>query len=172
MSDRSKGVLQMLLSGVCFGFLGVFGKWAYERGVQPGELLAVRFLVAAPLLGLGLLLIRPKALRLGWVRGLVAVLLGVMGYAVFASFYFEALSGLSASLTVMLLYAYPILVTLGARIFFNERVSTRGWVALPLVSLGLVLLVWGEVRMTRPGYLAYGVLSAVFYAAYILASRR
>ena len=172
MSRRTLGVFQMLLSGVCFGFLGVFGKRAYERGVAPGELLATRFLVAAPILFLLLPFLRPGALRLGARTTTAALVLGVLGYAVFASFYFEALSGLSASLTVMLLYAYPILVTLGARVFFGEQVSARGWAALPLVSLGLVFLVWGDVRITSPGFLIYGILSAVFYALYILASRR
>ena len=40
--------------------------------------------------------------------------LGVLGYAVFSSCFFEALNGLSASLTVLLLYTYPVIVALGA----------------------------------------------------------
>ena len=171
-SRRWIGITEMLLSGVCFGFLGVFGKQAYALGVLPGELLAARFMVASTLLGVFLALTSPKELRLSRGEILRCLVLGVMGYAVFASFYFEALSGLSASLTVMLLYAYPVLVTLGARVLYGEPVGRGGWIALPLVMLGLVMLVWGEFQVRAPRFLIFGFASAVFYAVYILAPRK
>ncbi len=169
---RWVGVTEMVLSGVCFGFLGIFGKQAYTLGVLPGELLAARFLVASSLLAVFLSLTSPRALRLSLGEIVRCLVLGVLGYAVFASFYFEALSGLSASLTVMLLYAYPVLVTLGARVLYGEPVGRGGWISLPLVMLGLVMLVWGEFQMRAPRFLIFGFASAVFYAVYILTSRK
>jgi drug/metabolite transporter (DMT)-like permease len=169
---RQLGILQVLLSGFCFGFLGLFGKKAYELGLNPGEFLALRFLVAATLLGLFLLMRAPTSLRLPLTALVRCVLLGVLGYAVFSSCYFEALGGLSVSLTVLLLYTYPVIVCLGAWAFFGERLGRYELGALPPVCLGLALLVWGEMEVRSGIALVFGFLSSLFYSAYILASSR
>src|SRR5690606_11835751 len=98
--------------------------------------------------------------------------LGVAGYAVFSSFFFHALDGLSASLTVLLLYTFPAMVAAGGWVFFGERIPRERWLALPLVMAGLAGLVWGEHYVSRPVAVVFGVLAAVFYAAYILGSSR
>lgn len=169
---RQLGIVQILLSGFCFGFLGLFGKTAYSQGLTPGEFLALRFLLAALLLGAWFLLRNPARLRIG--RGLAAraFLLGVFGYALFSTCYFTALSGLSVSLTVLLLYLYPVWVTLGARVFLGERLSPFHLVALPVALSGLALLLYGELQVRDPAALAFGVGASVFYSAYILASRK
>ncbi len=166
------GILEILVSGVGFGFLGIFGKSAYAAGLTPGELLALRFLIASTLLAFWLGLFRRDALRLTRGELISSVLLGVTGYAVFSSCYFIALTGLSASLTVLLLYTYPIVVTVGARLLFGEPLGARARVALPIASLGLVLLIWGDFSVSKPIALLFGLGSSVFYSVYILASRR
>ena len=168
---RQLGIIQILLSGFCFGFLGIFGKWAYSYGLSPGEYLSLRFLLASTLLGAWLLWREPAALRVSRAVLFRSLALGVMGYAVFSSCYFEALTGLSASLTVLLLYTYPVLVSLGAWILFRERFTRVHALALPLVMVGMVLLVWGEFQVRKPSALLFGFGSALFYALYILASR-
>jgi len=169
---RRLGLIEILLSGFCFGFLGVFGKWAFAYGFTAGEYLAWRFLFASAGLGIFLTLRDRAALVLPRRTVLRCLGLGVVGYAVFSSCFFTALGGLSASLTVLLLYTYPVLVALGAALFFGERLKPAQVAALPLVMLGMLLLVWGEFRVRDPRYLALGIASAVFYAAYILASSR
>lgn len=169
---RQLGLIQILLSGFCFGFLGIFGKWAYGFGLTPGEFLSLRFLLAAALLALYLTFKNPAELRASPRILARAAGLGLLGYAVFSSCFFLALEGLSASLTVLLLYTYPVMVLVGAWALFGERPSLGQAAALPLVLSGLVLLVWGEMEVRAPRYLVFGVLAAVFYAAYILASSR
>lgn len=169
---RQLGILQVLLSGVCFGFLGVFGKWAFAAGLKPGEFLSLRFLTASSLLGLWILTRDPKALRVSRKMLSRCAALGVAGYALFSSFFFFALEGLSASLTVLLLYTYPVIVSLGAWILFRERLGWRQIGALPLVMLGLFLLVYGDFEVYSKLSLAFGFFAAVFYSVYILASSR
>jgi len=170
--ERLIGIIEILVSGVGFGFLGIFGKSAYAAGLTPGELLALRFLIASSLLALWLALFRRDVLRLTRQELVSSVLLGASGYAVFSSCYFIALKGLSASLTVLLLYTYPVVVTVGARLIFGEPLGPRARVALPLACAGLLMLIWGDFSVTRPAALLFGLGSSVFYSAYILASRR
>lgn len=169
---RQVGIFQVLLSGVCFGFLGVFGKWAYEAGLSPGEFLALRFLTASSLLALWLFARERNAFQLEGKTLMRCAALGVLGYALFSSFFFYALRGLTASLTVLLLYTYPVLVSLGAWVLFRERLRAVHAIALPLVMLGLLLLVYGDFGISSKLSLLFGVLAAVFYSVYILASSR
>lgn len=173
VSTRTKGILQILLSGFCFGFLGVFGKSAYQRGLTPGELLSLRFFTAGCMvLGYLALFARHRLTGLHRREVLWSIALGTLGYAVFSGFYFLALTGLSASLTVLLLYLYPVMVPVGAWIFLGERIPRDKWFVLPMAMTGLVLLVAGELYVSNVGAFAFGVASAFFYSIYILCSSR
>lgn len=167
------GFVQVVLSGMCFAFLGFFGKMAYKRHISPGELLSLRYFLSALLTGLLILCTKPKTLfSLSSFEMISSLLLGSFGYALFSSFYFMALTGLSASLTVLLLYTYPVMVTLLSRLLLNEQMGKQGFLALLLVSMGLVGLVWGEWSVSRPIYLLFGIGAAFFYALYIIISRK
>lgn len=169
---RQLGILQVLLSGFCFGFLGLFGKTAYSYGIAPGEFLALRFLLASLFLGIFVAVKDARLLRLPLKSLFHCVMLGVLGYSVFSSCYFGALRGLSVSLTVLLLYTYPVLVCLGSWLLFGERLARLEWLALPIVCGGLALLVWGDIQVTSSLSLLLGFLSSLFYSVYILASSR
>lgn len=172
MKDRHIGIVQIIASGVCFGFLGVFGKYLYENHVKPGELLALRFSFAS-LLGFALLLVQRRGIiRLSWQQFAACMLLGSCGYALFSFCFFTALSGLSASLTVLLLYTYPVFVAIGGLIFFKESIPTQQLFAFPVAALGMVGLVWGDFTVERQEALLFGMGSSIFYALYILASSR
>ncbi len=171
-SYRAVGVIEVLVSGICFGFIGILAKGAYKKGLEPGEVLSLRFLVASLLLLSFLSLTSFRRLKLSRSHLLWSVFLGIAGYAVFSFCFFKALSGLSASLTVLLLYLYPVMVPIGARLFLGERIPKDRLISLPVAIAGLVMLVWGDFQVYNPLYLIFGVASAVFYSAYILCSRR
>jgi drug/metabolite transporter (DMT)-like permease len=173
LHQRKIGFIQIILSGVCFAFLGFFGKMAFKQHITPGELLSLRYSLSAILTGLLILVTKPKSfLGLSRFEIICSLLLGIFGYALFSSFFFMALTGISASLTVLLLYTYPVMVTIFSRIFLKEKMGKKGFSALILVSVGLVGLVWGEWSVSRPIYLLFGIGSAIFYALYIILSRK
>jgi drug/metabolite transporter (DMT)-like permease len=172
MTQKQLGYLQVILAGIFFGFLGTFGKVAYEKNILPGELLGLRFLTSAILFGILLLAFKKDAFKMSFQEAAISLLLGILGYAVFSSCYFYALQGISASLTVLLLYTYPIVVTIGARIFFKEHIGLKGVLALILSTMGMVALVWGKWEVSGALFLIYGLASSFFYAVYILISRK
>ncbi len=171
-SSRTIGILQIIGSGFAFGLLAVFGKQAFAAGLSPGEFLFFRFVFAAPLIGVILLILSPKSLLMKKEAILHCVALGAFGYAVFSSCFFQALTGLSVSLTVLLLYTYPIFVTLGAHYFFAEKISRTGGFWLAVTMVGLVFLVWGDLKIENTAALFFGLGSAFFYSGYILLARK
>lgn len=172
LSSRQIGFIQIILSGACFGALGFFGKKAYERSIAPGELLALRYSISAVITGLIILLTNPKSLILNRFHLCSSILLGIFGYALFSSLFFMALTGLSASLTVLLLYTYPVMVSILSQFILKERLGKLGVWALIVVTIGMTGLVWGEWSVSEPRFLLYGIGSAFFYALYIMYSRK
>src|SRR5206468_9760353 len=108
------------------------GKSLYANGVTPGELLSLRYLLAAAVLWPVLWLRYPREWRLGLRDAAACAALGIAGYALFSSCFFLALRGLSASLAVLLLYTYPVLVSAAAWALWGERIPRRKWPAVPL----------------------------------------
>ncbi len=171
---RLLGATQVVASAIGYGMIGIFGKWAYASRMRPGELLSLRFLVASVVLWTYAVAARRSPLKMSFQQMTACAALGVLGYAVFTTLYFHALEGLSASLTILLLYTYPVMVTLGAHWLFKERVTWKQGSALPLVCAGLLMLSYGsgDISVVKGYAIWLALLAAVFYAAYILASRQ
>jgi len=171
-SEKNLGYAYIIASGICFGALGYFGKEAYKRNIAPGELLALRYFLAAILAGIYLAITNVRSFFLTRFELLSSLMLGIFGYALFSSFFFIALTGISASLTVLLLYTYPVMVALLSRFILHEHLGLKGLIALIIVTIGLILLVWGEWSVSEPRYILYGLGAAFFYSLYIIYSRK
>ncbi|MEU4693650.1 EamA family transporter [Actinoplanes sp. NPDC023714] len=171
------GPLLCLISAVCFGALGVFGKLAFEAGVSPSTLLLIRFGLAAVVLG-GFLALRHRRLSTPKIRTpgrflAVALGLGALGYAGQATLYFEALHRMDASVLSLVFYSYPLLVTVAAVALGRDRLTAGRIGALLAASAGVLLVLAGAggARIDPAGVaLAFG--SALTYTAYILCSDR
>ena len=169
------GVLFCLVSAAAFGAMGVMGKLAYAEGATVGTLLSTRFVVAAVLFWL-LLLLSGRAAEL---RSLsrhdvgLALGLGVIGYSAQTGCYFAALDRLEASLLSLLVYTFPVMVTVAAVALGRDVASARTWIALGLASTGLVLVLAGASAGDLDALgTVLGLTAAVVYTVYILVSER
>lgn len=172
ISSRTKGLLEIILGSLGFGFLGIFGKWAYISGLSVGELLSARFVIASALLWLGLFVFNRKIISLSRQQIFISAGLGILGYAVFATLYFTAIEGMSVGLAALLLYTYPFWVSLFSHFFLGSRMSAKQWLLLLGASIGVGLLLLGQFTLKHPASLLAGLGSAITYAIYILVSER
>jgi drug/metabolite transporter (DMT)-like permease len=163
------GPVLCLVSAACFGAMAIFGKFAFDAGVSPAALVLVRFTLAAVLLGAVLAVRRvPLPPKPGRAMA-IAIGLGAFGYATQASLFFSALRRMDASLLSLILYTYPILVTVGAVFLGRERLTRRRLAALLTASGGTLLVLLGAGSAAfRPvaALMAFG--AAVTYTVYIL----
>jgi drug/metabolite transporter (DMT)-like permease len=182
----------VLLSAAAFGVVPIFAKLAYEQidapdSAQVKTVLAVRFCIAAVLMW-GLWLVQRQrspganeiAIRPGILLPLVA--LGALGYVGQSFAYFTAISIISASATGLLLYTYPILVTLLAWLFFREPLTGRKLAALALATLGALMVLGvlssilglseSSLGTLSPEGAAWAVAAALIYSIYIIAGAR
>ena len=170
MSRETEGIFLILVSAVSFGFMPIFARFAYIQGVGVDELLFVRFLLAflimGTLLAVSRRLILPKRMDL-----IVLIILGALVYFLQSTFYFSALLFSPVAIVALLLYTYPVFVTLGAHALGWEQISR------PLAGAFIIALI-GLVLVANPFGTAIGLgvflalASAITYTFYILAGSK
>lgn len=164
----AKGLLLVLAAAFAYGTMPILTKLAYANGVSLSALLAYRFLLAAALFAV----LGWNAPALPWRRRLLLWAVGSV-FVGNAITYFTALQHAPAAIVSLLLYSYPVIVTLLAPLFGLERLRARGLFAALLAFGGCALTVAGA---SLAGVSAYGVvmtlLSAAIYALYVIVSSR
>lgn len=163
------GIIYILASAACFGSMAIFARKAYDSGVDIPTLLLLRFTMAAALMWALLLL---KGMKLPKGRGMVMlVAMGAIGYAGQAFSYFSALTYASAGLVALLLYLYPAIVAILARIVFHQPLTRLQVTAIAIALAGSVFII-GQAVDGKPLGIFFGLLAAFIYSVYILAGSR
>ena len=147
MTREREGFLCCIMAATAYSVTAIFAKLAYAAGVNVVTLLTVRYAVAAlvfwmliPRFGGGM---PPRATI---TRGL---LLGAVFQAGQTWLFGTALTRIDAALGILLLYAYPAMVTVGAVLIGRERLSRRRVFALVVATTGVILVVSGPHRGTH-----------------------
>jgi drug/metabolite transporter (DMT)-like permease len=182
-----RGAALVLVSATSFGGLPIFAKLAYAEGVNLNTLLTLRFLIAAAVI-LIMWAVRRRAekgmgIAVGRAEILPLVAMGAIGYVGQSFAYFTAVSIISATATSLLLYTYPILVTVLAWFIFKERISSQKVAALVLACVGTLLVLRITSTLFDPGRasglgdlnpvgVVWALAAAIIYACYILAGAR
>ena len=164
------GVALVVGSAICFGTLGVFGKLAYRLGLTTPQLLSSRFALAAVLLWLAAIVVRQ---RLPSRRSLIGLaLMGGAGYVGQSAAYFSALHFIPVSTTALLLYTFPVVVTLLATFLFHEPLGWPKIGAVLLAFIGTMLVVQAQLKSAPLIGIVLGLTSAAVYSGYILYGSR
>ena len=174
------GSLLIIISAVAFGFMALFAKWTRADSVTTEMLLFLRFGIAGSALALWMLIARER-----WPRGrdlLLAIIMGAALYAGMSTCYFHGLRYIPAGLVSLLLYLYPVIVTILARVLLREHLTPTRLLAIALACAGLALTIGplaiealSEMRKTDSASsanaflgIALGVGCALCYSLYIL----
>jgi drug/metabolite transporter, DME family len=138
-SKRYVGYGAVMLSAFFFALISQLTKIAYNNGMTPLQLLTLQSGTAALILLGYTALFNRAALRVP--AGMILKLLahGLLGSLATNVLYAVALLYLPASMGTMLLFTYPILVTLGAFVFFHEKVKATQILALAVAVAGTML---------------------------------
>jgi drug/metabolite transporter (DMT)-like permease len=136
------GLLLILISAAGYSFFAIFTKFIYDNSsFNPLDVVVWRFVLAVPITWMAMAwsrrgqsvaktgyMPRGRLLTMGFLFGIVAMIA------------FFGVERVPVSLYTVLIYTYPALVAVGA-ILFGERLSGRGWMALGLTLIGVVLTV-------------------------------
>lgn len=170
---RFTGSILVVIAAICFGFMGLFRAWAGEISVE--MVLFLRFAIAGCIMTLIML-----ARGLAWPRGRLLLALIGMGAVLYVGesmFFFHGMRHIPQGLVSLLLYIYPVLVTIFAWLFLDERLTRPRLIALGLALAGLALtigpIIAGDNQTALPDAnpklgIALGLGCCLFYSIYIL----
>jgi drug/metabolite transporter (DMT)-like permease len=162
------GVILILISAACFGAIAILARYSYASGADVFGMLIVRFSVATAALA-GIMWWRGTSFP-AMSRVLALAAMGGIGYVGQSFTFFSALNHAQASLVALLLYLYPVFVTLLAAMFLKEPLTRTTLAALVLCSLGAGLTVGGGEGSALG--ISLGIASAVIYSIYIVVGAR
>lgn len=173
---RWLGTLLVVVSAVAFGFMALFASWTRADGISTEMLLMLRFAIAGGSMALWMLISRSR-----WPRGrdlLLCMLMGGVLYAGMSTCYFHALRHIPAGLVALLLYLYPVMVTVLTRVLFHEHLTPIRLAAITLAMIGLGLTIApiaieainaeGGLQADALWGVLMGIGCALCYSVYIL----
>lgn len=172
LDPRLIGRLQVLLSAAGFGTIGFFSKTAFHLGIDSTQLLALRFLVAAAALWAYFLVFNRDAIRIGRKSLLTCAALGLAGYGIFSTLTFKAFEYAPASMVGILFFSYPVFVVMIEWAALKERPDTQLILGALTILGGIGIGVAGAIEGDPGPGLLFAVGGSVWYAAYVVATRR
>ncbi|MEG0371875.1 MAG: DMT family transporter [Clostridium sp.] len=164
---KLKGILIAALSSIIFGSSGLIQKPLYSEGVNPLDLLTTAYFFGSSVLffyiffnkGKDAFILPKNSLK----HLLIHSILGVMTVTISYSF---SVKYLDVSISTMLLYTYPILISLYSIFVLKERVSTIKILSIigTLIGSMLVLDIFHTSGTTSSIGIIIGLISAFSYA--------
>ena len=165
------GIIFILISGASFGLLPWFARIAYDHGTEPLGMLAVRFTFASVLLLAAQRIRNTDAPRPDKKLSIQLFLLGAVGYAPQATFFFFGVERIDTSLATVIFYTYPVFVVLASWLVFKHRPSVRMAVCLIAAVIGTALTA-GQVASGSWLGVALMFGASTWYTGYILISSK
>lgn len=163
------GMLHILASGICWGFIGFFVKNVYALGLTPYQAVFYRMLLGALLLALFMMIKSPSLFRLDWKPLAMTALMGLVCQALFNYAYFQSIELNTLSAAVVLMYTAPVFAALTARLVYGELLTRAKLSAVALCLAGSYFTVtggavdWSVLNLTG---LLFGLLSGFTYAMF------
>lgn len=167
----SLGYFLIFISASAFGLMPIFALFAYDSHVSVTTLLFLRFLFAAILFFIylffknGLSFISKKQI-------VSLILLGGVLYTLQSTFYFSAVKFIPASLAALLLYLYPVFVTILSFFVNKEKIKKSVFVSIFISLFGMVFVLGSP----NGNYNVKGILlafgAAIVYSIYIIVGGR
>jgi drug/metabolite transporter (DMT)-like permease len=164
--EQTRGFALVLLSTLAYGAMPIFGKAAYAEGLSSPTLLAWRFTIAVFVFALTA---SPKSRGIAWRDHFRLWGIGSV-FVINALMYFRALELIPASTAAVLVYTYPIIVTLLSGLLGFDPFTVRGLIAAVLAFSGCALTA-GAVEGGGLGVVLV-LASAFLYAVYMLLGSR
>lgn len=171
MTKEHRGSIYAILSGFLYGFIGYFGISAMNGHMSASTMLFWRFFISSCVI---LIVLFPQLKKPTdtFKQMLSAFLTGLVYYGLSTLLYFLACHYISSGLSMVIFFTYPVLIMLINFFVYKQAIPKVYYLAIAVILLGMSFLVdMNELSFNLWGIL-FGMISAFFYACYIIASKR
>ncbi len=170
LNQRHLGALLVVGSAAGFATLPIFIKIAYAAGANTLTVLTLRFMLAALFLWIILIPLGISP-RIRVKDAVKLSLMGIVGYGSMSFLFATSLQYVSASLAEMLLFTYPVLVSILSFAKGDEQLTWQKGLALSICISGLFLILGVSFTNISQLGITLGLGSAIVYSCYIMVSK-
>jgi drug/metabolite transporter (DMT)-like permease len=183
LTDAKRGIpsgyVFAATGALLFSSKAIIVKLAYDMGVEPDTLLALRMAFSLPCyLAIGVVALRlrqRKSLPMPSAQSVVAaMLIGALGMWLASYSDFLGLAYISAQFERLILFTYPLFVVIFGALFFHQRISARALMALGVSYIGLALIFTEHFSLEGQSVLigsAFVIGAAIAFAFYQLLAK-
>ena len=163
-SSAWMGYVAAILQAVFYSTMGIFGKVLNGTGMDAQSVVLLRFSCTTVILGVFMLIWRKQPL----VSRQPSVYLQAVFFFISSTVYFFAVERLTAGMTTVIFYMYPVAVAVISLFAFKERLSASTLVALVLSIAGLIFVsgVLGGDIVLDPLGIFLAIISCLAFAIY------
>jgi drug/metabolite transporter (DMT)-like permease len=160
LTIQRKAFFYVLLAAVLWASVGVFGRLLSGGGLVPFQIVFLRALGAAVLLGGYIAFKNPALFRIRIKDSVYFMGTGILSFAFFNWCYFTAVNNTSLSIAAILLYTAPVIVMVLSVLLFGEKLTAKKIGALVLTFMGC-LLVTGVLEADQQSITLVGILAGL-----------
>lgn len=164
-----RGLLFTLVSAFSMALLGILGKLGYRAGMTELELLQNRWFFGAVIIFGYLFFTDRRSLAVSGQTLLKAAILGAVFQFLAGFTFFKAIKHIPVSTTLLIVYFYPVVVTLAAAYLFKLRLGRTVILSLALVVAGSSLVFFDAfTREIDSLGIIYALLNMVVFSGYMI----
>lgn len=173
VSDPSKffkGVIAVIAASVAYGIMPIFTKTALNEGMKADSVVFYRFILSTLF---SAVFLWKAACKVSVSRKQFFHLLvfGILGFGLTINLLTVSYQYIPVGLATMFHFAYPLVILFVMALFYKEKM-TLFKAAVILIAIAGIFLLADFSQGLSPKGAAFALLSAVTYAAFIIAGRK
>jgi drug/metabolite transporter (DMT)-like permease len=170
-SNERRGEFFAILSGFFFSLIGYFGVHIIEENFSIANMLCWRFFISACFIAC-LLFPQRQLLKQKFSEIKKILAYGSFFYSIMSILYFMSSRYVGTGLSMVIFFTYPSMVMLLNWILYRTRITRIYYFASLIIFVGMILLVdLNQLTFDIVG-IVLGLLSALFYAGYIVFTKK
>lgn len=170
-----KGYIYVIIAALLWAASGASGKFLFNRGITPYELVQLRVTLSALCLFVFLLAFKPRLLKICRNNILYFAVLGISGMAVVQFTYFYTISRINVAVAILLQYLAPIFIAAWYAFAAPEKLTRKTLIGVIVSVAGCYLAVGAYsvdlLAQNRVGILV-GIAAGLSYGWYAIYSER
>ncbi|MFZ0965340.1 MAG: DMT family transporter [Candidatus Bathyarchaeia archaeon] len=169
------GYFLIVSASIIWGTMGIFGKLAFEYGINPVTLTALRIFISSITMLISIILLKRNLLKIKKKDVPQLLVFAILAVALQRIAYFYTVDLTTATIAAVLFYTYPIFVTVHASLFLKEKLTFSIILAIVLTFSGVAFVVkayeatWLNANLLG---LAFGMLTSLLFALYFLMTKK
>lgn len=166
-SIKVKGFALGIFAAIFYGTNPLGALQLYQDGFSTGMVLIYRYVFAAIILAL-VMLVRRESFAIKRGHAIRFALLGAF-FSMSSAMLFKSFVYMPAGIASTLLFVYPIMTAVLMAVFYHERITWCTTAAIVLAISGVAMLNQGDGGALNATGFALVMLSSLLYALYIIA---